>query len=76
MFGNVRNTLNIAMMTSSNGTFSASVALCEWNSPVIVEFPSQRPVTRSVDVFFDLCLYKRLSKQSRRWRFETPLRAL
>ena len=26
------------------------------------EFPSQRPVTRSFDVFFDLCLNKRLSK--------------
>ena len=33
---------------------------------------SQRPVTRSFDVFFDLRLNKRLSKQSwRRW-FETP----
>ena len=29
-----------------------------------VEFPSQKPVTRSVDVFFYLCLYKRLSKQA------------
>ena len=28
------------------------------------EFPAQRPVTRSFDVFFDLCLNKRLSKQS------------
>ena len=36
-----------------------------------VNFPTQRPVTRSFDVFFDLCLNKRLSKQSRRWRFET-----
>ena len=33
------------------------------------EFPSQRPVTRSFDVFFDQCLYKRLSKQSRHRRF-------
>ena len=33
------------------------------NSPVIGEFPSQRPVTRSFDVFFDLRLNKRLSKQ-------------
>ena len=37
---------------------------------------SQRPVTRSFDVFFDLCLNKRLSKQSRGWWFETPSRPL
>ena len=29
------------------------------------------PVTRSFDVFFDLCLNKRLCKQSRCWWFET-----
>ena len=33
---------------------------------------SQRPMTRSFDVFFDLRLNKRLSKQSRRRWFETP----
>ena len=32
------------------------------NSPVTGEFPSQRPVTRSFDVCFDLRLNKRLSK--------------
>ena len=32
---------------------------------------SQRPVTRSFDVFFDLRLNKRLSKQSWGWWFET-----
>ena len=37
-------------------TFSALLALCAGNSPVTGEFPSQRPVTRSFDVFFDLCL--------------------
>ena len=36
------------------------------------EFPTQRPVTRSFDVFFDLCLNKRLSKQPWGWWFETP----
>ena len=36
------------------------------------EFPSQRPVTRSFDVLFDLRLNKRMSKQSTRWWFETP----
>ena len=38
--------------------------------------PSQRPVTRTFDVFFDLRLNKRLSKQSWGWRYETPLRPL
>ena len=55
---------------------SALLALCAGNSPVSDEFPGQRPVTRSFDVFFDLRLNKRLSKQSRgRW-FETPSRSL
>ena len=53
-------------------TFSASLALCAGNSPVTGEFPSQRPVTRSFDAFFDLRLNKRLSKQSWGWWFETP----
>ena len=35
-------------------------------------FPAQRPVTRSFDVSFDLCLNKRFSKQSWGWWFETP----
>ena len=42
-------------------TFSALLALCAGNSPVIGEFPSQRPVTRSSDIFFDLRLNKRLN---------------
>ena len=57
-------------------TFSALLALCEGNSPVTGEFPAQWPVTRSFDVFFGLHLKKRLSKQSRRWWFETPSRSL
>ena len=32
------------------------------NSPVTGEFPSQRPVTRSFDIFFDVRLNKRLGK--------------
>ena len=52
-------------------TFSASLAICAGNSPVPGEFPSQKPVTRSFDVFFDLRLNKRLSKQSWGWWFET-----
>ena len=45
-------------------TFSVSQALCAGNSPVAGEFPSQTPVTRSFDAFFDLRLNKQLSKQS------------
>ena len=52
-------------------TFSALLAICAGNSPVPGEFPTQRPVTRSFDVFFDLRLDKRLSKQSWGWWFET-----
>ena len=55
----------LCTMTSSNGDISALLALCEG-----------RPVTRYFDVFFDLCLNKRLSKQSRRRWFETPSRSL
>ena len=51
-------------MTSSNGNIYALLAICAGNSPVPGEFPAQRPVTRSFDVFFDLRLYKRLSEQS------------
>ena len=60
-----------SMMTSSNGIFFASLALCAGNSPVTGEFPSQEPVTLSFDVFFDLYLNKRLSKAPRRRWFET-----
>ena len=37
------------------------------------EYSSQRPVTRSFDVFFDLRMNKRSSKQSRRRWFVTPM---
>ena len=57
-------------------TFSALQTLCAGNSPVTVEFPTPRPVTLSSDVFSDLRLNKRLSKQSWRWWFETPLCSL
>ena len=51
------------MMTSSNGNiFRVTGPLCgEFTGPG--EFPAQWPVTRSFDVFFDLGLNKRLSKQ-------------
>ena len=60
------------MITSSNGNiFRVTGPLCgEFTGPG--EFPTQRPVTRSFDVFFDLHLNKRLSKQPWGWWFETP----
>ena len=59
------------MMTSSNGNiFRVTGPLCgEFTGPG--EFPTQRPVKRSFDVFFDLHLNTRLSKQPWGWWFET-----
>ena len=57
-------------------TFSALLAICAGNSPVPGEFPTQMPVTRSFDAYFDLRPNKRLSKQSRSWWFEAPSRPL
>ena len=59
------------MMTSSDGNiFRVTGPLCgEFTGPG--EFPTQRPVTRSFDVCFDLRLNKRLSKHSWGWWFET-----
>ena len=37
-------------------TFSALLAICAGNSSVPGEFSTQRPVTRSFDVFFNLRL--------------------
>ena len=57
-------------------TFSALLPNCAGKSPVTGEFPAQRPLTRSFDVFFDLHLHKQLTKQwSGRW-FQTPSRPL
>ena len=65
------NSTERLMMTSSNGNiFRVTGHLCrEFTGPG--EFPTQRPVTRSFDVFFDLHLNKRLSKQPWGWWFET-----
>ena len=60
------------MMTSSNANiFRVTGPLCgEFTGPG--EFPTQRPVMRSFDVFFDPPLNKRLSKQPWGWWFEAP----
>ena len=57
-------------------TFSALLAICVGSSPVPGDFPAQRLVTRSFDVFFDLCPHKRLNEQSRGWWIETLSRPL
>ena len=61
---------------SLNGHIFRATGLCDENYLVTGEFPSQSPVTRSLDVFFDLRLNKRLSKHSRRRWFETLSRPL
>ena len=75
--GNRLPEVNEFMMTSSNGNvFRVTGPFCAGNSPVPGEFPAQRPVTRSFDVFFDLRPDKRLSKHWWGWWFETPSRPL
>ena len=61
-------------MTSSNENIPALMVICAGNSPVPGKFPAQRPVTRSIDDFFDLGPNKRLSKQSWVWWIQTLLR--
>ena len=48
----------------SNGNIYALLAICAGTAPVPGEFPAQRPVTLNFDIYFDLRLNKRLSKQS------------
>ena len=69
----IKVVMNFLMMTSSNGNISRITG------PLCGEFTghrwiplTQRPVTRSFDVSFDLRLNKRLSKQWWGWWFETP----
>ena len=64
------------MMTSSKGN------IIRVTGPLWGEFTGHRwiPLTKASDAepccFFDLCLNKRLSKQSWGWWFETPSRSL
>ena len=66
--GDCRSTRQ-AMMTSSY----RNIFRVTGHSPVTgeCEFPTQRTVTRSFDVFFDLRVNERLSKQWWGWWFET-----
>ena len=68
--------VDISWWRHQTETFSVSLALCDGNPSLTGGFPSQRSVTRSVDVLFDLRLDKLFSKQSRRRWFETPLRSI
>ena len=64
------------MMASSNETNSRLTGPLWGESTGHWCIPSQRPVTRSFDIFFDLRLNKRLSKHSGHQWFETPSRSL
>ena len=59
-------------VTSSNG----NILHLRVTGTLCGELIGERPVTRSVDVFFDLRLNKRLSEQSWSWWSETPSRSL
>ena len=64
------------LLTSFNESIFRVAGFCAGNSPVTVEFPAQKPITRSFDIFFDLRLSKRLNKQSKRRWFEMSSRSL
>ena len=73
---NIRSVVYLLWWRHEMETSSALLAIRAGNSPVPGEFPAQRPVTRSFDLFIDLRLNKLLSKQSWGWWFETPSRPL
>ena len=52
--GDAKELLQLPWSRHQMETFSALLAICAGNSPVSGEFPAQRPVTRSFDVFFDV----------------------
>ena len=60
------------MVTSSNGKLFRITGPLWGEFTVTGAFPSQRPVTRSFDVFFVLRLNKQLSKPSRHLWFQMP----
>ena len=71
--------ISVTMMASSNGNISTLLALCQGNSPVTRVFTPQRPVMRSLDIFFDVRPNKRLSEQVEKTKHmwsETPLCSL
>ena len=86
-FENVENGLDVHFQPLDCGGYiswwchqmehsSTLLALCEGNPPATGGFPPQRPLTRSLDIFFDLRPNKRWSKQWWGWWFETQSRPL
>ena len=68
-------TVNCMMTSSNRNIFRVTGPLCgEFTGHC--EFPAQRPVTRSFDIFFDPHPNLRLSKQSGGWWLETQSRPL
>ena len=68
--------MNCNMMASSNGNIFHVTGPLWGKPPVTGGFPSQKLVTWSFDVFFDLHLNKQMSKYWWGWWFETPSRSL
>ena len=64
---------NIMMKASDGNIFRVTGPFC---GEFTGEFPAQRLVTRSFDVFFDLLLNKQFSKQSWGWWVETLSQSL
>ena len=60
-----------AWLRNQMETFSALLALWAGITPVTDDIPARRPITPNFDVFFDLHLNKRLSKQWWGWWFKT-----
>ena len=69
--GAITNTMNLYVGFDISLILANIIAIF-----TIGEFPAKRPVTRSLNVFFDQRLNKRLSKQSWGWWFETLSRPL
>ena len=57
--------LSIFLWRHQMDAFAMLSTVCSGNSLVTGEFPAQRPVTRSFDVYFDLRLNKQLSVSKR-----------
>ena len=55
-------TWHVIMMTPSNGNIFRVTGLLSGKFTGQRGFPAQRPATRSSDIFFDLRLNKRMSK--------------
>ena len=76
LLNNPEQGMHYPMNASSNGNiFRVTGPLC---GEFIADrwIPHTKPGTWTFDVFFDLCLNKWLSEQSRVWWFKTPSRSL